>query len=257
MARIFITGSSDGLGSLAAQQLVKNGHRVVLHARNAQRAKDASAACPGAETVLIGDLSSIQETKQLAEEANKLGTFDVVIHNAGLYVGGYRVTSEGFPSLVAVNTFAPYILTCLMHRPKRLVYLSSSLHSGGDPSLKDVAWQERGERWWRDGQAYANSKMHNIMFAKAVARRWKNVQANSMDPGWQPTKMGGASASGDLQDSVRTYVMLAEEPSGNGKYFKPGRREATPSRFCENEKAQDQLLELCEKYTGVKFPGWL
>ena len=100
MARIFITGSSDGLGSLAAQALVKNGHRVVLHARNAQRAKDAEAACPGAETVLIADLSSIEETKQLAEQVNKLGEFDCVVHNAGLYRGQWDTSVDGIPKLV-------------------------------------------------------------------------------------------------------------------------------------------------------------
>jgi NAD(P)-dependent dehydrogenase (short-subunit alcohol dehydrogenase family) len=254
MARIFITGSSDGLGALAAQRLIKNGHQVVLHARNAQRAKDATATCPGAETVLVGDLSRIQETKRLAEDANKLGTFDAVIHNAGLYTGGCRKTPEGFPALVVVNTFAPYILTCLMHKPKKLVYLSSGLHSGGDPSLKDAAWQERGEQGWNDGQAYANSKMHNIMFAKIIARRWKDVQATSMDPGWQPTRMGGRSAPGDLQAAVDTYVMLTEEHVKSGTYFKPGRVKAKPSRFCEDEKAQDQLLKLCEEYNGVTLP---
>ena len=146
MSRIFVTGSSDGLGLLAAQQLVKDGHRVTLHARNAQRAKDAQASCPGAKGVLVGDLSSMKETKQLAADANKDGTFDCVIHNAGLLHGGYRKTDEGLPSLVAVNVMAPYILTCLMNRPKRLVFLSSDSHLSGDASVDDLTWQERGEK---------------------------------------------------------------------------------------------------------------
>jgi hypothetical protein len=66
--------------------------------------------------------------------------------------------------------------------------------------------------------------------------------------------MGGRGAPGDLQASVSTYVMLAEENVGSGKHFKPGKREAAPSRFCEDTKAQDTLLKLCEKYTGVKLP---
>ena len=100
MARFFITGSSDGLGSLAARALIKNGHQVVLHARNAQRAKDAAKACPGAETVIVGDLSSLSETNKLAEQVNSLGTFDCIIHNAGLYRGGPARNAEGIPSLV-------------------------------------------------------------------------------------------------------------------------------------------------------------
>lgn len=254
MARIFITGSSDGLGSLAAQRLIKNGHKVVLHARNAQRAKDAASACPGAEHVLIGDLSSLQETKQLAADANELGTFDAVIHNAGLYRGPPSITPDGFPALVAVNTFAPYVLTALMHRPNKLVFLSSGLHSGGDPSLKDVSWKQRGERGWNDSRAYADSKAHNIMFANALARRWKDVQATSMDPGWQPTRMGGQNATGNLQKAVDAYGLLVEEGVGSGKYFKSGRVEAKPSGFCGDEKAQDKLLKLCEEFTGVSLP---
>jgi NAD(P)-dependent dehydrogenase (short-subunit alcohol dehydrogenase family) len=103
MARIFITGSSDGLGSLTARTLVKNGHRVVLHARNAERAKDAAAACPGAETVLVADLSSFAETKRLAEDVNKLGAFDCIVHNAGLYRGKWDASVDGVPKLVRIQ----------------------------------------------------------------------------------------------------------------------------------------------------------
>jgi NAD(P)-dependent dehydrogenase (short-subunit alcohol dehydrogenase family) len=255
MARIFITGSSDGLGSLAAQRLVKNGHQVVLHARSTQRAEDAKKACPGAEQVLIGDISTLAGAKQLAADANKLGTFDAVIHNAGLFSGPARITEDGFPSLIAVNTFAPYVLTALMNRPKKMIFLSSGLHSGGDPSLKDLAWRERGEAKWSSSQAYGDTKAHNIMFAKAFSRKYKDTQFTSMDPGWQPTKMGGSSATGDLQSSVDTYVHLATESVEGGKYFEPGRKESTPRKFCEDETTQEKLLRLCEEFTGVKLPN--
>jgi NAD(P)-dependent dehydrogenase (short-subunit alcohol dehydrogenase family) len=185
MARILITGSSDGLGSLTAQALTRKGHTVVLHARNAQRAKDAQKACPDASAVLTADLSSLSETQKLAEEANKHGPFDCVIHNAGMYRGGFRRTEDGFPSLIAINTLAPYVLTCLIKpRPKRLVFVSSGLHSGGDTSLSDIVWQQRGEKAWSDMQGYSDSKLHNIILAKVFARRWPEVESNSLDPGW-------------------------------------------------------------------------
>src|SRR5688572_28059140 len=121
MARIFITGSADGLGLLAAKELIKQGHQVVLHARNAERGKQAMEKAPGAADILIGDLSSIAETKVLAEKVNGLGKFDAVIHNAGVYqVPSNSVSADGLPLLFAVNSLAPYILTCLMHKPKRL-----------------------------------------------------------------------------------------------------------------------------------------
>ena len=144
MARVFITGSSDGLGLLAAQLLVQQGHSVVLHARNEQRAREAMTAVPGAQKAVIGDLSSIAQTRSVADQVNGLGSFDAVIHNAGV---GYREsrrieTDDGLPHVFAVNTLAPYILTALIHKPKRLMYLSSGLHQSGDASLKDLAWRE-------------------------------------------------------------------------------------------------------------------
>jgi NAD(P)-dependent dehydrogenase (short-subunit alcohol dehydrogenase family) len=126
MARVFITGSSDGLGRMAAQLLIEQGHSVVLHARKPQRGREALSAVPGAQTVVVGDLTSIGQTRNVAEQVNALGAFDAVIHNAAV---GYReprriATEDGLPHVFAVNTLAPYILTALIRRPKRLIYLS-------------------------------------------------------------------------------------------------------------------------------------
>ena len=257
MARIFITGSSDGLGSLVAQRLVANGHAVVLHARNSDRAKEAKCACPNAETVVTGDLSSIAETKGVAEQVNHLGVFDCVIHNAGLYRGPFRKTGDGIPALAAVNTLAPYILTVLINRPKRLIFVSSSMHYSGSTSIDDVLWAERGESKYSDNAAYCASKLHNVLFAKAFARRWPEVKSNALDPGWMPTKMGGGSAPGNFEESVASYVMLAEgEEAGSKKtacYFKPGKNEDTPQKVADDVSAQDKLLEVCAEFSGVRL----
>src|SRR5690242_15091996 len=85
MARIFITGSADGLGQLAAQLLVNQGHEAVLHARNNERADHALRATKGAADVIVGELSDLEATKAVASRANALGRFDAVIHNAGIY----------------------------------------------------------------------------------------------------------------------------------------------------------------------------
>ncbi|KAK3062760.1 hypothetical protein LTS18_003412 [Coniosporium uncinatum] len=255
MARILITGSSDGLGSLAARALVEKGHRVVLHARNDQRAKDASSACPGAEGVIVADLSRISEIKKMAKEANEIGKFDTVIHNAGLFRGGFKKTEDGFPSLFAVNTIAPYMLTCLMERPKRLVYISSMLHTGGDANLKDIDWKQRGESGWNDMQAYSDSKLHNIMLAFGMARKLSNVKSNSLDPGWVATKMGGAGASGDIQAAVDTYVMLAEgKTDASGKHFYMT-KEKSPVPAAEDKSKQDDLLSMLKDITGCSLPS--
>src|SRR6202044_544290 len=208
MARVFITGSSDGLGRMAAELLIEQGHGVVLHARNENRGQEAMAAVSGAEAVVIGDLTSIAQTRRVAEQVNALGAFDAVIHNAGI---GYRepqriATEDGLPHVFAVNTLAPYILTALIEKPKRLVYLSSGLHQGGDTSLKDLTWEDRP---WRGQQAYSDTKLHDVLLAFAIACRWPGVLSNALEPGWVPTKMGGRGAPDDLDQGHRTQVWLA------------------------------------------------
>lgn len=255
MARIFVTGSADGLGQLAAKRMVEDGHRVVLHARNEKRANEALAAVPGAETAIAGDLSSIAECKQIAAKVDALGAFDAVIHNAGVYLQSRRITTvDGLPQVFAVNTLAPYILTVLIRKPKRLVYMSSGLHRSGDPSLKDLTWSERK---WDSSSAYADSKLYDVMLAFAVARRWPSVLSNAVDPGWVPTKMGGPNATDDLAAGAETQVWLAtsddREAMVRGEYFHHQKRRA-PLAAARDEKTQQRLIAECARISGVPFP---
>jgi NAD(P)-dependent dehydrogenase (short-subunit alcohol dehydrogenase family) len=256
MARVFVTGSAEGLGQLAARFLVQDGHGVVLHARSEQRATQALAAVPGAETALVGDLSSIAQTRALAEQANKSGAFNAVIHNAGV---GYRqnrrvATVDGLSQLFAVNTLAPYILTSLMQRPQRLIYLSSGLHRGGDASLQDLNWDARP---WNGMQAYSDTKLHDAILANAAARRWPKVLSNALEPGWVATKMGGAGAPDDLDAGARTQVWLAVSDDRHalvsGQYFfhqQP--RKPNPAAY--DTELQERLLAACAGISGVPFP---
>jgi len=243
MARIFITGSSDGLGKLAAEHLIHQGHQVVIHARNAKRAQDARRSVPGAEEVLIADLARIEETKQLAADVNALGRFDAVIHNAGIYRGSGQ-------DIFTVNTLAPYILTCLIQKPQRLIYLASGMHLSGSPSLQ----------WMTSGKAnisYSTSKFYVVLFTKAIARKWPEVHANAVDPGWVPTKMGGPGAPDDLQKGFETQAWLAvsadDRAKVSGRYFYH-QREAHYHPEADNTKLQDEFLTACEQITGVHFP---
>jgi NAD(P)-dependent dehydrogenase (short-subunit alcohol dehydrogenase family) len=182
LARVFITGSSDGLGLMAARLLIDQGHGVVLHGRNEGRSREAFAAATGARGVVSGDLSTIAGARTVADEVNKLGRFDAVIHNAGIGYREGRVEVEpGVPSVFAVNVLAPYILTALIERPKRLVYLSSGMHRGVHPRMDDLLWTKRP---WSGSSAYAESKLCDVMLAFAVARRWKDVKSNALEPGW-------------------------------------------------------------------------
>jgi NAD(P)-dependent dehydrogenase (short-subunit alcohol dehydrogenase family) len=83
MARIFISGSTDGLGRAAARALIDEGHDVVLHARSRERASAVDELAPRSAGVVIGDLSSAVETRSVADQVNAIGRMDAVIHNAG------------------------------------------------------------------------------------------------------------------------------------------------------------------------------
>ncbi len=256
MSKVLITGSSDGLGLMAAQRLLAAGHEVILHARNQARAKDAQAAAPKAHGMVVGDLASIVETRGLADQANRLGPFDAVIHNAGVGDRERRIeTVDGLEHIFAINVLAPYLLTALIKQPKRLIYLSSGMHRGGDPDLTDLQWKRR--RW--DGtQAYSDSKLFDAVLALAMARRWPAVLSNAVDPGWVATKMGGRGAPDDLDRGSETQAWLAVSQDSDamvsGAYFyhkKPQRIHPAASDMT----LDDALLAACEELTGTQMPG--
>src|SRR3954469_8723816 len=111
MSRVFITGSADGLGQVAARKLVSGGHEVFVHGRDEQRASEALAGIPGASGAVSGDLSSLEETRALAVQVNAVGHFDAIIHNAGVYSDRERVaTGDGLMRIFQVNVLAPYLL---------------------------------------------------------------------------------------------------------------------------------------------------
>jgi NAD(P)-dependent dehydrogenase (short-subunit alcohol dehydrogenase family) len=254
MARVFITGSADNLGLVTARQLVAAGHRVMLHARNATRADDARRALPQADAVAVGDVSEIAAMRQVAEQVNAWGRCDAVIHNVGVGSRERHIqTADGLSRLFAVNVLAPYVLTALITRPERLVYLSSGLHTGGNPDLDDPQWTRRR---WNGSQAYADSKLFDVMLAFAVAQLWPAVRSNAVTPGWVPTRMGGRGAPEDLEQGAATQVWLAvsDDPAAqvSGAYwYHRQRREAHPA--ARDVARQDALLACCAEASGVRM----
>ena len=257
MARVFITGSADGLGLMAGRHLADQGHKVVLHARNEARAGDAKKAAPKAEAVVVGDLVyASPAAKDVAGQVNALGAFDAIIHNAAVgFREDHRVTGDGLPHVFAINTLAPYILTALIERPKRLVYLSSGMHERASAHLDDILWRKRR---WDGSAAYAESKLHDVMLAFAVARLWPNLLSNAMTPGWVATKMGGAGAPDDIDQAHLTQAWLAtsDEPAARttgGYFYHLKKREPNPET--RDVALQDRLIGICREISGVDLPA--
>jgi NAD(P)-dependent dehydrogenase (short-subunit alcohol dehydrogenase family) len=253
MARIFISGSADGLGLMAGELLLRQGHEVTFHARNEKRADELHRKLPNASEVVIGDVSTIAAMRGIADQVNKIGRHEAVIHNVAI---GYREsrrieTTDGLSQLFAINTLATYVLTALIMRPDRLVYLSSGLHRDGDPDLSDLQWTRKH---WNGSQAYSDSKLHDALIAFGIARRWPNVLSNALEPGWVATKMGGAGAPDDLGKGAVTQAWLAvsNEPAAKvtgGYFFHQKSMPASPNAL--RTELQDQLLEYCRDLTGI------
>src|SRR3954451_4684767 len=233
-------GSADVHGRACAQSLLDAGHEVVLHARSDDRlATVRDLIDRGAEHV-IGDLSDLDETREIAEELNRLGRMDAVIHNAGVYSG---------PQVLPVNIVAPYLLTVLIDRPQRLVYLSSDMHRGGRADVTGMDWSGR-----RTTGSYSDSKLLVTTLAAAVARLWQGTSSNAVDPGWVPTRMGGPGAPDDLRLGHITQEWLAtsddpEARNTGGYWYHQQRR--TPHPAVHDRRFQQELLAALAGFTGT------
>ena len=180
---------------------------------------------------------------------------DAIVHNAGVFADAQRFpTPEGHPRTLAVNVLAPYLLTALIQRPDRLVYLSSGMHRSGDTTLRDLDWTERR---WDPTQAYSDSKLLVTAQAFGVARRGPAVHSNAVDPGWVPTRMGGPGAPDNLEQGHVTQVLLAtgdpsmaDESGALWHHQRPQQAAAMTS----DPDFQDRLIDTLARITGVPLP---
>ncbi|WP_039934303.1 SDR family oxidoreductase [Streptomyces viridochromogenes] len=234
MALILVTGAASGLGRNTAKALADDGHDVVVHVRNRARltGTDDTDRFKG---VVTGDLAELDAIRDVAGQAAEFGRFDAVIHNAGVM---------NRPEDATVNTVAPYVLTALMEKPARLVYLSSSMHRTGSTDLGRLT----------DGTAaYDDSKLWVTALALAVASRWEGTSSHAVDPGWVPTRMGGRGAPDDLTAGHETQAWLATHhdvtPRTGGYWYH--RRTQTPHPAAQDETFQARLLRALENHTGI------
>ncbi|MEU6372502.1 SDR family NAD(P)-dependent oxidoreductase [Streptomyces sp. NPDC046909] len=234
MALILVTGASSGLGRHTADALAEDGHDVVVHVRNRDRVADTADTARW-KGVITGDLAEPDEIPEVARQAAEFGRFDAVIHNAG---------TMHVPDAVTVNTLAPYMLTALMDKPARLVHLSSSMHRTGTTDLRELA---------TGTASYSDSKLWVTTLALALAARWEGTVSHAVDPGWVPTRMGGAGAPDDLTAGHRTQEWLATHddvtPRTGGYWYH--RRTQTPHPASRDPEFQARLLQALERRTGI------
>lgn len=252
--RVFITGSTAGIGLLAARRLLEQGHQVVAHARNSEKAASLKAELPQLEGVVVGDLANLEQTQHVAEQVNSLGQFDAVIQNAGIYrSSGSNPDNHDIPDLFMVNCLAPYMLAGLISRPQRMVFVSSSLHQGADADANDPLRKRRG---WNASAAYGESKLFVAAFANALGRLWPGIAVNTIDPGWVPTNMGGPGATDDLEAGAFTQCWLAVSDESNalesGRFFFHMRKQ-TPDARVHDHDFQAAFIRQCAQLSGVQL----
>ncbi|NEN05051.1 SDR family NAD(P)-dependent oxidoreductase [Diaminobutyricibacter tongyongensis] len=242
MARILVTGSTEGLGYATAEALLAEGHDVVVHARNDRRADALGPLLDRGADLLVADFADRDQTVNAVAELNDAAPIDVVIHNAGAVSGA---------AVMPVNVVAPFLFTAGLLGPRRHIYLSSGLHRGGRPSLDGVDWTGA-----HAAGSYSDSKLFVTTLSAAVARLRPDTLSNAVDPGWVPTRMGGAGAPDDLELGHRTQEWLAvsddaEALTSGGYWYHSGLYQPHPA--VHDRAFQDRLLASLEAATGVQL----
>lgn len=235
---ILVTGATDGIGGETVRQLLALGHRVLVHGRTQDRAERCARLCaaasPPAEALPVWcDLSGMHAVAGLAQQVRAAcASLDVLINNAGVLETRQRLSPDGFDMTMAVNHFAPFLLTRLLldlvvaAPAGRIVTVSSMVHASGSLDLGAPSFLPA--RGGFSGQAaYSASKLANVLFSAELSRRLgaTAATANCLHPGVIDTKLlhAGFSIQGSpVEEGARTSVFLAtaDAVAGvTGRYF--------------------------------------
>lgn len=265
---ILVTGATDGIGRQTALELAMEGAKVILHGRDSEKCEDAiewiKTRYNNAELDCVtGDLSSIQQTKDIAEKVKKKHPdLNVLINNAGIYKKKGELTEDGYEYTFAVNHLSYFVLTLLLlkvlrkNAPARVVNVSSMAHQRGDIDFDNL----NGEKEFSPYGAYALSKLANILFTKKLAELENEnmVTVNCLHPGVISTKLlrkGFGFGGGRVEEGAKTSVYLAlsdEVKNITGKYF-VNSAVAEPSGITDDTEVIDRLWTINEEMTGVKY----
>jgi NAD(P)-dependent dehydrogenase (short-subunit alcohol dehydrogenase family) len=263
---ILVTGATAGIGLATAAELARRGARVLVHGRSHAKATAAVETLKretrSAELAPVsGDLASLAETRALAEHVLAAEPrLDVLINNAGVFMPERTLTADGLETTFQVNHLAYFLLTRLLLdrlrqcAPARVVIVSSNTHRGADLDFNNL----QGERRYDGYSAYSRSKLCNVLFAYALARRVpaSEVTVNALHPGVIATNLlraGWGGGGGSLSAGAKTSVYLADSDdvaSTTGQYFDNAR--PSPSSPRSMDKAlQEKLWQLSESLAGL------
>jgi NAD(P)-dependent dehydrogenase (short-subunit alcohol dehydrogenase family) len=243
MTQILITGATDGLGRAVAAELAGRGAGIVVHGRSRERA-EAVAEEIGAEGVLVADFAKLADVRRMADEAPPV---DVLVNNAGVIVPERRLTQDGNELTFQINHLAGFLLS-LRLLPPRIVNVASV---GQRPVDFDDLTLERGYEGY---EAYARSKLAQVMFTFELAERRPDVEVNALHPATRmDTKMVRehlGPARSTVADGVEATVRLVELQGVTGRYFDRTRETpANPQAY--DPTARKRLWELSESLTGA------
>ncbi len=186
---ILITGSTDGIGKLAAMMLAKAGHRLYLHGRNADKLTEVISELKtqtnnNSIDGFVADFSELTEVQKMSKDINeKLTKIDVLINNAGVFKSPNPLTKEGIDIRIVVNYFAPYLLTynimdkLRLSAEAKIINLSSAAQSRVSSDLLE------GSITVSDQEAYAQSKLAILMWSFYLAKQEPRVAVVALNPG--------------------------------------------------------------------------
>jgi NAD(P)-dependent dehydrogenase (short-subunit alcohol dehydrogenase family) len=236
---ILVTGATDGLGLALARRLASDGHEVLVHGRDRDRA-EAAAGEVGAAGIHLADFSRLAEVRSLADE---LPALDVLVNNAGLIAPERVVTEDGNELTFQVNHLAHFLLT-LRVLPRRVVHVASGAQRA--PDFGDLTL-ERGFEPWR---AYGVSKLAQIMFSNELAARRPEVESVALHPAtFMDTKMVRETVGtphSTVAEGVEATARLVTEPAVSGKYFN-GLQESRADRLAYDADARKRLWDVSEQ----------
>lgn len=264
---ILITGATDGIGKASAVELAQRGHHILVHGRDATRGQRVVQEIQRATgnmwvELVLGDFSSLDAVRKLAAEIlDSYARLDILINNAGVFQSQRALTRDGFEMTFAVNYLAPFLLTNLIldritaSAPARIIHVSSGTHRSGK-----IEWDNlRGEKHYDAYEAYACSKLANVLFAYALADRLQGtrVTSNALHPGVIRTKLLGAGWGGggsELARGAETIVFTATAPeleNVTGRYF-DNKRETVSSDRSHDKQLQLDLWNASARWVGLE-----